>query len=356
MEGHAGPPPRQRSRRGSPTLAVGEILLLAGFRARRPYRGRVRVLFVAQSDPRGSVHRLARVLREQSVADARVMMLSEPRRGDPHYDLARLHDGGQELEELLRTADVLHLVDLVPSQLPIVQSIVARRSIAPRWVLQWDRAPFRTELREINDLGRIADLCTIATRSGILEDADAFVPPMVPIWRPPWTPVLPGTHLRTRRASAAIFASTPGSLQEDPRLEALIDRAENVASVCPNRHLEVLTGRPHVQVLQRQRRSQLVLAAAQHGLPTSALEALAQGLRVVVDAPPEDLAAYALLAGGTPAPVLLPEDLPEAIADLDPSADPDEGAIAWARCVLDPRRWLGVCLRLYNRPPFARAA
>jgi hypothetical protein len=314
----------------------------------------VRVLFVAQADPRGSVHRLARVLRQEGVAEARVMMLSEPRRGDPPYDLARLHDGGQELEALLRTADVLHLVDLVPSQLPIVQGIVAKRATEPRWVLQWNRAPFRSEAREMGELCGVADVRTIATRSGILDDADAFVPPMVPIWRPPWTPVLPGTHLRTRRSSATVFASTPGSLQDDPRLEALVENAERLAN--PLCHIEVLSGRPHVQVLQRQRRAQLVLTAASHGLPTAALEALAQGLRVVADAPSEQWTAYALLAGGTPAPVLRPDDLPEAMHELDPTADPDETAIAWARCVLDPRRWLGACLRLYDRSSLHRAA
>jgi hypothetical protein len=129
-----------------------------------------------------------------------------------------------------------------------------------------------------------------------------------------------------------------------------------VANVCPHRYVEVLVGRPHLQTLQRQRRAQLVLASADHGLPTAALEALAQGVRVVVDGRREQWTQYAMLAGGTPAPVLLPEDLPEAIAELDPTADPDEAAVAWARCVLDPRRWLGACLRLYARLSHARAA
>jgi hypothetical protein len=316
----------------------------------------VRVLFVAQSDPRGSVHRLARLLRAERVAEARVMTLSEPRAGDPPYDLARLHDGGQELEELLRTAEVIHLVDLVPTQLPIVQAVVGRRASAPRWVLQWNRAPFRSELREAAELAARAQLSTIATRTGIVDDADAFLPPMLPIWQPPWTPVLPGTHARGRRGTATIFAGTRGTLADAPKLEALIDRAEDIASVCPNRHVEVLAGRSHVQLLQRQRRAQLVLATASRGLPTTALEALAQGLRVVVDAPVEDWTPYALLAGGTPAPVFHADDLPEVIADLDPSEDPDEGAVAWAHCVLDPRRWLGACLRLYAPRPISRAA
>jgi hypothetical protein len=234
---------------------------------------------------------------------------------------------------------------------------VARRPIAPRWVLQWDRAPFRPERREIAELACVADVKTIATRSGILDDADAFLPPVLPIWRPPWTPVLPGTHMRTRRSVATIFAGTAGSLPEHPRLEALVERAERVANVSADRHVEVMCGRPHLQVLQRQRRAQLVLATADHGLPIAALEALAQGLRVVVDAPPEDFVPYALLAGGTPAPVLGPDELEVAIEELDASADPDEGAVAWAQCVLDPRRWLGACLRLYeDAVPLLRAA
>ena len=316
----------------------------------------MRVLFIAQSDPRGSVHRLARLLRQETIAQARVMTLSEPRRGDPPYDLARLHDGGQELEELLRTADVLHLVDLVPSQLPIVQTVMGQRAIEPRWVLQWDREPFRSELREMRQLAGSAEVRTIATRTGILEDADAWLPPVLPIWRPPWTPVLPGTHLRTRRTECTIFASTRGLLYDDPRLEALVDRAENVASVCPHRHVEVFASRPHVQTLQRQRRAQLVLTASDHGLPTAALEALAQGVRVVVDGPRDEWTPYAKLAGGTPAPVLRPDEMPEAIAELDPTADPDEAAVAWAHCVLDPRRWLGACLRLYAPRCYARVA
>ena len=138
-------------------------------------------------------------------------------------------------------------------------------------------------------------------------------------------------------------------MRDNPKLEALIDGAEFVAERCDLRRVEVLASRPHTQVLQRQRRAHLVLATAERGLPTIALEALAQGLKVVVDGPEGDWAPYAALAGGTPAPVIAPAAMPRAILELDPHADPDGGARAWACCVLDPRRWLGACLRMYGR-------
>jgi hypothetical protein len=315
----------------------------------------VRVLFVTQSDPAGSVHRLARILRQQGVAQARVVMLSEPRREDPACDLARLHDGGQELRELLRSADVVHMVDLVPSLVPLVGEIVGARGDAPRWVLQWNRVPFRSELREVDALASSAEVRTIATRPGLVAQPDAFLPPVIPTYRAPWTPVLPGTRARTRRGIATIFASAPGSVRDDSRLDALIDGAEFVAERCDLRRVEVLAGRPHLQVLRRQRRAHMVLTATDRGLPTIALEALAQGLKVVVDGPADDLAHYAALAGGTPAPVLTPVEMPSAILQLDPHADPDGGARAWAKCVLDPRRWLGACLRLYGSKDAAAA-
>lgn len=312
----------------------------------------MQVLFIAATDPHGQVHRLARLLRQHSVAQARVMLLEEPRLLPTGSDLVRLHDGGNELQHLLSTYPTVHLVDLVPSQVPLLADGNKRR-----FVLQWSRRPEPTQVRECETLaGRGARIVT--TQPGLVDIHDAsFLPPLIATWQPPWVPLAPGTRGRARSDRVVLFGSTTRSLRDSPRLEALIDSAERSARNIRRCRVEFLAGRPHRHLAQRQRRANIVLAAAETGVPRASLEAMAQGLPTILDTGEFDPDIYAKLAGGARPPVHEIDELDQVLGALDPMGEPDLALQAWARCALNPRRWLALCDRMYRSlEPYGRAA
>ncbi len=303
----------------------------------------MQVLFIAAADPHGHVHRLARLLRRHQVARTRVVLLNEPRYVAPGSDLVRLHDGGMELMHLLGSAEIVHLVDLVPSQVPLLDN--GRRH---RFVLEWTRAPSPAALRECEELVS-EGACVHMTQPGLLSVKGAsFLPPLIATWQPPWIPLAPGTRGRARSDKVVLFASTTQSLHDRPQLESLVDDAEQRArSIRPCR-VELLAGRIHRQLAQRQRRANLVLAAVPTGVPRASLEALAQGLPTIVATQDLHHDAYARLAGGTPPPLHSLDELEHVVGMLDPMAEPDLALRAWARCALNPERWLAACDRMYR--------
>lgn len=264
----------------------------------------------------------------------------------PPADICRLHDGGQELRELLQGADVLHLVDLVPADLPLVDEL-AQRHPAPRFVFHWTGlAPERGQ--QLSRLAQQTGAPLLSQHPGLAQAT--FLPPWIHHGRPPWVPLLPGTRARARTGTLTLFASSPDPLSARPGLEALVESAERL-------HLEAHGGERQARVevvvdtfvraiAQRRRRAHLTLADAEGAMLLEALESLLQGIPAVARLDPQVRAAYEALADA-PAPIFEPDALPQLVAELDPRVDPLASCIAWCRQATAPERWLDACRRLY---------
>lgn len=308
----------------------------------------MRVLVVAPHDPTGALYGLCRALRRHGCAETRLLTLREvePRPLGPPADVCRLHDGGHELRELVRTAEVFHLVDLTPADVPFAD-LWSQRATPPRFVFHWSGASLE-QGRTLAQMATRFGTPLISERPGVTSAA--FLPPWISHGTPPWVPLLPGTRTRARSQTVMLFASAPEPLSHRPRLERLIETAERLceASPVPGRTLrvEVVIDPLARSVAQRRRRAHLTLADADGAMPLEALEALAQGLPTIAALDPETRAAYEALGHG-PVPILEPIALEACLPQLDPMADPDAASVAWLRRVAAPEPWLALCQQVY---------
>jgi len=314
----------------------------------------VRLLILARHDVAGSWFHLSALLRRHGIADARVVTFAhDPTLGWP-VDIADVFDGGQELEHLMRTADAFHLVDLLPDDVPLFDGLLARRCDGGAGLtLQVDERPTPVRVREIERVASERGAQIVATRPHVVPDAE-LIAPFVPLWRAPWIPQCSGTRSRTRTAERTVFASTTTRLRDRPRLEALVERAELAARELGDVRVEVLAGKPHAHVLQRRRRSHLVLVGGS-GLGRTGLEALAQGVPIVAELSAAEHEAWSRLAGSPP-PVVDVFALERAIDELDRMVEPDPGLRRWAEAAADPRRWLERATTWWNGDRSRRAA
>ncbi len=308
-------------------------------RARRPhYEAGVRLLVLARHDLGGAWCHLSTVLRQQGVVDARVVTFAhDPATGWP-VDIADVFDGGQELEHLLLDADAYHLVDLLPGDVTLFDGVVGRRCAQGRVQvsLQLDARPSAAVAREVEQLAGQHGWPVVSTRPNTVPSAE-FIAPFIPVWRAQWQPVCAGTRDRTRNGERVVIASCDGRLRDEARLETLVDRAEAAASRLADVRVEVLEGRPHPLVLQRQRRSHLALHG-DDGIGRASLESLAQGVATVAELSAADHEAWTRLAGAPP-PVIAPHDLEAVIAEL-PYVAEDPARRRWAEAAASPRRWI----------------
>jgi len=318
----------------------------------------MRVLVVAPADPSGSLYWLCKALRTSGRAQARLVTLREsaPPPFGPPADLQRLHDGGEELRSLIEHADVLHLVDLHPSEMPLTENIRGRRQ-PPRWVLHHAQAP-RSHARALSQLAEQTGTPLLSHEPGI--PGAIFIPPFFPHPRPPWLPLIEGTRARVRSSTVVAFASCPRTLAALPRLEALVDAAEAIAQASSANGLpcriEVVSELPPRQVAQRRRRAHLTLCDAEGQMPIEALESWAQGIPVVAGIDPAVRRAYELHTGAA-VPLHDPSELASLLTQLDPLADPDPALVAWARLASSVSLWVERCARCYaDAPPIALVA
>lgn len=314
----------------------------------------MRVLVLARRDAAGAWCGLATELRRGG-HDVRVVTF-EPRAdlGWP-TDLAEIYDGGQELGTLLANADAFHFVDLLPREVALLDAKVhARIAAGARVVLQCDAVPDSARAREIVATANANGWPVVTTTPlGKLVPGAELLAPFVPWWRAPWVPQANGTRPRVRKTERVVLASSVRPLREVPKLEALVDRAESIAREASDVRVDVLCGRPHSLVLQRQRRAHLVLTV--NGLGRTGLEALAQGIAVVADLDVGAWEAWAALGGALP-PVVPSSALAERIHALAFDGGPDARRVAWARTVLDPTRWFRACERWWTPVRHVRAA
>lgn len=315
----------------------------------------MRLVVLARHDVAGSWFHLAGVLRQRGIADARVVTFGyDPARGWP-VDIADVFDGGQELQHLLREADAFHLVDLVPSDVELFDGLVGTRSGngGARVSLQVDERPSPAMAREISRLASRNGWPLLATRPNMVPGAE-FVAPFLPLWRAPWQPTAAGTRARTRTPERIVFASCAARLRDEPRLEAMVERAERAAASLPDVRVEVLVGRTHLATLQRRRRAHLVLDG-DDGLGRTGLEALAQGIPTVLELSAADHEAWSALAGAPP-PVVPAFALEGAMAELQDGLEPELALRRWALCAAAPERWLQRCLAWWSDGSTRRAA
>ncbi len=313
----------------------------------------MRVLVLARRDVAGAWCGLATELRRGG-HDVRVVTF-EPR-ADLRWptDVAEIYDGGQEIATLIANADAFHFVDLLPSQIGLLDAKAhARIASGVPVVLQCDAVPNVVRAREIVAAAKAHGWPIVTTTPlGKLVPGAELVPPFVPFWRAPWLPQANGTRPRVRKTERIVFASSLRPLREVPKLEALVERAEAAARETTDVRVDVLCGRPHSLVLQRQRRAHLVLT---DGLGRTGLEALAQGIAVVADLDVAAWEAWAGLGGALP-PVVPSSALVERVHGLPYDTGPDPRRIAWARAVLDPNRWFRACERWWTPVRQVRAA
>ncbi len=272
-------------------------------------------------------------------------------------DIADVWDGGQELAHLLRTADVFHLVDLVPADIDLLGDVVPTRCHGPdgpRVVLQCDE---RREPSELARLAELADAHRWAIVTTVVQPAPVgeLIAPFLPFWRAPWLPQPPGTRMRARRPTRSVFACSSRPLRERPVLEQLVDTAETIARSLTDVRVEVMNNKAHARVLQQRRRCHLALVAGDDGFGRTGFEALAQGIVAVADVDERERAAWTALAGGTPMPVVASRDLPARMRSLATDLGPDPRLRAWVEAAADPRRWFALCERLWQ-PAGCRSA
>lgn len=317
-----------------------------------------RLVVFADRDRAGSWTALAHALRTLGLAEARVVTLADdPALAWPH-DIAEVFDGGQELSHLVRNADLMVFVDVLPDEIGLFDGLLAARARdgQTRVLLQCDEPP--TPLRAHAIARAVAkegwSLVTTRPPSAALAAAGAhFLAPFVPWWRAPLLPLAAGTRLRLRRNERIVFASSTRALREQPLLEGWIDRAEQIAAHAPGVRIEVMTAKPHAAVAQRRRRAHLVLAGA--GIGRTALESMAQGVPTMVQLDASARAAWTKLAGAPP-PVVDPDALEPTIDALIPTAEPSLALRRWVGRAADPHHWLRACEGWLAKRPHARAA
>lgn len=316
----------------------------------------MRVLVIAPDDAGGALYRWTRALRASDTAHARLVTLQDapPPPFGPRADLSRIHDGGQELQTLVDTVDVVHLVDLLPSEIPFADRLPGRAR-PPRCVLHWTG----TAVDRGRHLSRLAERtgCPLIAHRPRWPHA-TFLPPWVSQGVPPWFPVPPGTRARNRSATVVVFASSVRPLAAYPRLEALIDRAEAWATRSPTGRtyrVEVVVDPSPRAVAQRRRRAHVTLADAEGEMPREALESLVQGLPAIAELAPHVRQAYEALCDA-PVPVFAPEVLPDLLRELEATADPLPLWSSWGCRATSPERWMQTCAKLYAGAPEITAA
>ena len=302
----------------------------------------MRVFVVARRDIGGCLYHLCHELRRRGL-EVRLCVL-EPDPAFPH-DLGPVLDAGAEARTLLAEADWIHLVDLDATQTRVHGASVLEAVRAGAGLsVQFDRPG----CLDPNGPEPAAVWTTRPDMAGV-----GFMPPFVPWWFGPWSPLTPGTRGRESvRRPLNVFASARVPLRRRPALEALVDRAE--AAVLHVGRVETVVGRDHLQVLRRRRFSHLTLTEASVGLSLSALESLAQGVLTLATSPPASLEPYARLAGVPP--VVAPERLEATLGGLQSRAEVRGREANYARRLLDPARWLDRCEALFVRPSLTRVA
>ena len=311
----------------------------------------MRVLLVAARDPGGSLFYLAQELRRRGLADVRASVLDASASPGVAFDIADIHDNGAELSQLIARADVLHFVDLVPDRVELLGTKLAdivQRGSRVRIIVQLDGGLGTADTRRVRECASERAWSLLATRAGLAGEWGAhFLPPFIPWWRAPWTPLAEGTRSReSLRRPGIVFVSSLRPLQQNPELELLVDKAE--AHTSDKLRLEVMTNLAHRHVLRRRRSSHLTLAASRGGLGRSALESLCQGVPVITKLDDDLAGSYAALAGGMIPPVLEPEALDDAIEAIEPRGASDPELRRWATRVLDPQRWFDTCAALWS--------
>ena len=189
---------------------------------RRSMSRAARVLMIAAQDVGGSLYYLGQELRRQGKFQCRLLTLGRDERAAFPGDLDQIYDGGEELKALLAAADVLHLVDCLPEELnlfgrPLSEWIESRRRL--KVALQFDgRTPIvsgkageaRVQTAKERGWSTWSTRPGLATRLGI-----DFLPPFIPWWRGPWSPLAPGTRKReSLRRPGVIFASSRATAGE----------------------------------------------------------------------------------------------------------------------------------------------
>lgn len=303
----------------------------------------MRVLFMAPHDGSGALYWLTQALRRHGIADARLVTLREPDPREGWPDVARVHDGGQELRTLVQRADVIHMVDLVPDQLPIVE----HRHRRARMVFQRDRSLSTLEASAVTEAAGEHGARVVVTQPGLLPKFDDFLLPYVPFGVSPWVPLMPGARARSRAGVISIVAMGEQPLRESASLESMVDQIETRIAGDHHRRLEVLCARPHRWAVGRQRRAHLVLTDARDGLPREAIEAMALGLPVVCPLSSEHAKSYAYLGGGSRPPVFNPDELGRILELLHPDNEPDPAIVDWVKIAAAPRHWLRSCQSWY---------
>lgn len=308
---------------------------------------------VAQADESGTLYQLCKHLRASDLADARMVTIEHPgpsrALGGPASDIHRVYDRGQELRYLLDAADVLHMVDLALESVPMAERVAARLR-PPRILLHLTHACFVGQRAQLAAYAAASGAPCIATIPGV--EGATFVPPFIPPRTPPWSPLLPGSRARTRSSDLQLVASSASPIRTRPRLERLIEFTEQQLERPRRRsaRLDVMTGRPYRETLQRRRRAHVALADADGEMPIEALESWLQGLFVVGEVDDRVRSAYERLAQRD-LPLVPPDRLPELLDSLDPENEPDAEAITWARRACDPYRWIEACTLGYAAAP-----
>ena len=316
-----------------------------------------KVLVIAHSDVGGSLCYLAQEMRRREKADVRVLTLNQDSFAHDSHDLNELYDGGQEIESLVDACDVLHFVDLPPLEVEISKRPLVEKKNC-KFVVQIDGRNLEHDVLATAKLAQERGWELLSTKPGFsLKTGAHFLPPFIPWWRGPWRPLLPGTRsLESIRRPGVVFTSSRVAIDRRPELEALLDRAEDFAAIrnhklgrdAPAIYMESVVRKAHRQVLQRRRFAHLSLAVAHDGLALSALESLAQGVRVITDLNQEEAQLYREHAQGENVPVIACGALEQTIEHLSPREDGDPRLSDWARRCLDPTRWFEHCERLWS--------
>ena len=295
------------------------------------------------ADPYRCLHHLAQQLR-RSGTDCRVIALAPPPDHGGPYDIAHVPDGGAELRHVLDHASTLHLVDVLPTHARLLDRTAAHWvERGARLVLQRDRPVTGLEARAWERTAARHSCPVIVTRPATLPGvATHYVPPFIPWWRGPWTPLLPGTRARSRRGHLHVFASCPGELREEPGLEDMIDLAERTATAHADVRVELVCRAPTEVARRRRRHADVVLDGGVQGLSPAGLEALAQGVPVI-----SPLAEASAQKYGPHLPVYAPDALGAILDRLSPGADPDPMVTAWARGHCAPAPILAMMRELY---------
>jgi hypothetical protein len=303
-----------------------------------------RVLAITDDDVGGHLQALALECRRRDLAEMRVLSIAPNRRWGFPTDICDSPDYGAELDELLMHADVLHFVDVDPLDLGLAGILDNRKRAhlsVPRICLQFSgRLEASGCQRIVREMQPFAAR-TLCTRLGLSRSLGALhLPDFIPWWQPRYSPLLADTRSRESvMRPIVICVSSRVPIERRPRLENLVDQAEQ--RLRTQLVVETLVELPHRSVLRRRRFAHVFLSSSEDGLALSALEALAQGLRVLV--PDEEIAAIRAEKGTiAEAPLFTASGLDALLAQLSPRSGPYAEARAFAKSYLDPARWLDV--------------